>query len=283
MTPNGDGTRTLVVHTGGIGDFLLTLPSLSLLCGDGPVEVMGRPNRMALAVMGGLAEAAHDIDTIGFESLFVEPSEGIRAFLAGFDRVVMWMRDEGDLAKAVRGCGVEDVRAFPGLPPEDWSVHASEYFVSQLGYRYCPPVHLEIAPGRDPKDVVIHPGSGGSHKNCPMDRYAALARILRRMNRRVSWCLGPAEDGLELPDQEDVIQTATLEELARVLASTRLYVGNDSGITHLAAAAGCRTVAVFGPTNPAIWAPAGEHVAVVTGDPWPTASAICDAMDLPRV
>ena len=56
-----------------------------------------------------------------------------------------------------------------------------------------------------------------------------------------------------------------LYELAKWLASARLYIGNDSGITHLAAAVGTPVVAIFGPTDPAVWAPRGERVAVVSG------------------
>ena len=51
-----------------------------------------------------------------------------------------------------------------------------------------------------------------------------------------------------------------LEELAGVLASASLYLGNDSGVTHLAAAVGAPTIAVFGPTDPVIWAPVGPRV-----------------------
>jgi ADP-heptose:LPS heptosyltransferase len=59
-----------------------------------------------------------------------------------------------------------------------------------------------------------------------------------------------------------------LYELACWLAGASLYVGNDSGITHLAAAAGAPVVALFGPTDPAVWAPRGPRVRVVaTGRP----------------
>ncbi|HNT87980.1 MAG TPA: glycosyltransferase family 9 protein, partial [Candidatus Hydrogenedentes bacterium] len=62
--------------------------------------------------------------------------------------------------------------------------------------------------------------------------------------------------------------------IAGILAGARLYIGNDSGITHLAAAVGCPTVAVFGPTDPTVWAPRGARVHVVAGDPWPDAEAV---------
>jgi len=69
-----------------------------------------------------------------------------------------------------------------------------------------------------------------------------------------------------------------LARLGRTLARARLYIGNDSGITHLAAAAGCPTLAIFGPTNPAVWAPRGANVRVIQGkEGFPTAEEVLSA------
>ena len=76
---------------------------------------------------------------------------------------------------------------------------------------------------------------------------------------RVLWCAGPEEA------IENAMRFENLYELARWLASARVYIGNDSGITHLAAAVGTPVVAIFGPTDPAVWAPRGERVSVLTG------------------
>jgi ADP-heptose:LPS heptosyltransferase len=78
----------------------------------------------------------------------------------------------------------------------------------------------------------------------------------------VCWCAGPEEP------LEGAVRFADLHELACWLAGARLYIGNDSGITHLAAATGAPVVALFGPTDPAVWAPRGPRVEVVaTGEP----------------
>ena len=60
-----------------------------------------------------------------------------------------------------------------------------------------------------------------------------------------------------------LLQCDTLSALAQELASANHYIGNDSGITHLAATLGLRTVALFKNTDPGIWAPLGEHVEVL--------------------
>ena len=104
--------------------------------------------------------------------------------------------------------------------------------------------------------AVIHPFSGSARKNWPLERFRELAA---RLAMPVRWCAGP-EEALE-----DAVRFENLYELACWLASARVYIGNDSGITHLAAAVGARVVAIFGPTDPAVWAPRGERVSVIQG------------------
>ena len=80
-----------------------------------------------------------------------------------------------------------------------------------------------------------------------------------RLSIPVRWCAGPEEA------IEDAVRFDNLYELACWLASARVYIGNDSGITHLAAAVGTPVVAIFGPTDPTVWAPRGERVSVLSG------------------
>jgi ADP-heptose:LPS heptosyltransferase len=77
-----------------------------------------------------------------------------------------------------------------------------------------------------------------------------------------------------LSTQPPVLRDLSLSLLVGVLAQTDLYIGNDSGVTHLAAIVGVRTVAVFGPTDPSRWAPSGSHVTILRG-----ASCVCPTWD----
>jgi len=263
--------RTLVVHTGGIGDLLLCAPSVQALGHDGPVEVAGMPDRLALLVGGGAAVRAHHLDSIGFASAFTGPSARLRDFLAGFNRVVVWMADkDSSLQAALVSCGPRDVRVFPGLPPKDWCEHASHYYLDQLGLGPRPPFQLSAAGPSREHDVIIHPGSGGRAKNWPLDRFKTLAARLTHCGRQVEWCLGPAEHEAGFDCKGEVLCRDELMALTPDFCGAKLYVGNDSGITHLAAACGCRTLALFGPTDPVVWAPQGEHVKVLRGTPWPS-------------
>lgn len=261
---------TLVVHTGGIGDFLLTCPSILQLAKEGSVDLLGSPTRMALAVEGGIARAAYDIDSLKFHSLLSEPSDDLKTFLKQYDRVVVWMRDDdGAIQKNLDTIGIPQVHVYPGLPPEDWQRHATEYFQEALGLPIDPtPLHLNIAPATDRHDIIIHPGSGDPDKNWSLERFLELGLLVGSIDHEILWCLGPAEiesknqDFAVLPENK-ILQIDSLVELASHLAATDLYFGNDSGITHLAAAVGCPTIALFGPTNPDVWAPRGPDVRIM--------------------
>ncbi len=269
--------RTLVIHAGGIGDLLLAGPSIKELAREGPVDLAGIRSRLELLVAGGVAQTAHDLAHFDFESVFVEPSERFRERMRLYDRCVVWMRDDGTIREALHACGVADVRVFPGLPPPDWNRHASEYYFECLGIERAEPLRLAIPPAASAFDIVIHPGSGSPRKNWPLERFQIVADKRQEAGRNVGWCAGPAEETL-LPHGTPVLRCDSLVALARELAAAPWYLGNDSGITHLAAACGARTVAVFGPTDPAVWAPRGERVAVMRGTPWPDVNDVLDAL-----
>jgi heptosyltransferase-3 len=117
--------------------------------------------------------------------------------------------------------------------------------------------------------AALHPGSGGARKNWPLDRWAQIARALPGYR----WIItGGEADGM-LPEQladllpRDRCRVARglpLPVLGALFARCELYLGNDSGISHLAAAAGAPCVLVFGPTDPAIWAPRNAGVCVAS-------------------
>lgn len=267
--------RTLVVHTGGIGDFLLACPAIAKL--DGTVELLGRVERLMLAVEAGIAQAAHDIESTDFHTLLTTPSDRLKAFLTPFDRAVVWMRDaDGRLGRSLRSTGIEHVELFSGLPDADWTGHASEYYANCLHVAPDPEFQLQFEPNQESRDVIFHPGSGSPSKNWPLEQFHALAEMLNRAGHRVEWCLGPAElERLpEAPSLKPALDYRSLIELAPTLAGARLYVGNDSGITHLAACVGCPTMAIFGPTDPRVWAPLGAHVRITHDAEWPDAEIV---------
>jgi ADP-heptose:LPS heptosyltransferase len=134
-------------------------------------------------------------------------------------------------------------------------MHAVDFYLDQVGARLgaVPRIACDVA--RE-DFAVIHPFSGSPRKNWPLEKYRALASKLERV-MPVRWCAGPED-----PPLENAVHIDDLYDLACWLARARLYIGNDSGVTHLAAAVGTPVLALFGPTDPGVWAPRGPNVRV---------------------
>ncbi len=162
-----------------------------------------------------------------------------------------------------------------------------------LGLHYAPgPFKLEVDPYPDEEApelpgpgpwLAVAPGSGQPRKNWPLAHFYEVSRALGwEYGLKVVWLAGPGEEAL-LPYLEALAQAQgqlllanrPLARVARVLSRCRLYIGNDSGLTHLAAAVGKPDVlALFGPTDPRVWAPLGPRVQTLAG---PCAQAPCAA------
>jgi heptosyltransferase III len=239
--------RRLIIRPGAIGDFILTLPAIESLKAD-YVEVWAASQNLPLARFAHRTRsiASTGLDMLEFGQLIAE--------LGNFDSIVSWYgTNRPEFRAAVQNLPFEFHAA---IPPDDCGMHATDYYASQVG---CPiPAIPRIdCPRTDGGFAVIHPFSGSPKKCWPLERYQELAR---RLPMPVRWCAGPEE---QLPD---VVRFDNLYELACWLATARLYIGNDSGITHLAAAVGTPVIALFGPTNPRIWAPRGPEVHVIAKD-----------------
>ena len=180
--------------------------------------------------------------------------------LRAFDSIVSWYgANRPEFREAIEPLRLP-FQFFPALPPQDARIHAADFYLEQARMiANCAGdgiPRIPCATGRSDY-AVIHPFSGSRTKDWPLEKYRALAGKLGRI-MPVRWCSG-AED----PPLDGAVRIDDLYELACWLAGARLYIGNDSGITHLAAAAGAPTLALFGPTDPAVWAPRGPNVRVV--------------------
>jgi heptosyltransferase-3 len=127
----------------------------------------------------------------------------------------------------------------------------------------------EIGLGSGKKLVVIQPGSGGLHKCWHLDNFLAVAQKLNSEGIEVIFLLGPAElDRFsnvaikKIGGIAKYFRDLSLEQELELLGHANAFIGNDSGITHLAAGLGVRTLAIFGPTNPAVYRPIGPDVTI---------------------
>jgi heptosyltransferase-2 len=125
--------------------------------------------------------------------------------------------------------------------------------------------------------LAIHPGSGSAAKNWPAERFAEAAR---RLSGGRPWLLvlGPAEEApVEWPGAV-VAREWPLRPLGAALSRAGLFLGNDSGVAHLAAASGAPTLTLFGPTDPALWAPVGRSAATVRAPGGPLRALAVDVV-----
>lgn len=248
--------RRLVIRPGGIGDCILALPAIEALLTD-YLEVWVSSQNVPLVRFAHRVRSIADtgLDWLGLPDR--EPPEPLIAALRSFDSIVSWYgANRPEFREAVARLGLPF--QFLAALPERSGEHAADYFLRQVGRPDLAGFPQLDCPRWQGNFAVIHPFSGSPRKNWPLENFRAVARWLEQ-RMPVQWCAGPAEQ------LDGAVRIENLYDLACWLAGARVYVGNDSGITHLAAAAGAPVVAIFLVTDPAVWAPRGERVRVVTG------------------
>jgi heptosyltransferase-3 len=279
--------RRLVIRPGAIGDFIVSLPALERLRSPYLEVWVSSPN----VPLVRFADRVRSIASTGLDLLGVaEPPAHLLDELRGFDSIVSWyganrpeFRDlmlglnlpciffpalppamEPSALPAALPPAMEPSALPPAPPPEATAIHATDFYLDQVR-------ELSTVPGGDTPQIpcqaaranfaAIHPFSGNPRKNWPLEKFRRVARGLER-SMPVRWCAGPED-----PPLDGAVLIHDLYELACWLASARLYIGNDSGITHLAAAVGTPVLALFGPTDPGVWAPRGPNVRVARWGP----------------
>lgn len=259
-TNTGNNARApgqiLLIRPGAIGDCILSLPALGFLKAE--YTEVWTPSPVVPLIH--FADRVRSIASTGLDLLGVPgvvAPDGLLARLREFDAIASWYGSNRPEFRAYVESLHLPFRFFPALPPDGEHVHAADYFLKQAGGSGTAMPRIAVPAGERGNFAVIHPFSGSARKNWPMDHFQEVAA---RLPIPVKWSAGPSEAIYGAVRFED------LHDLACWLATARLYIGNDSGITHLAAAVGTPTIGIFGPTDPAVWAPRGEHVRVVHGD-----------------
>lgn len=242
--------RRLIIRPGGIGDCILALPAMEHLASGADYTEIWVPRPIVPLIRFGQrvrAISATGIDLLGLPDLPLDPA--LMDHLSSFDDIVSWYGANRPEFRAL--VMAEFQRA---LPPSDFCGHAADFFLRQVG---APPgmlPHIPVAPAERREALVIHPFSGGKMKNWPLENFR---RVAASSPIEVDWCAGPEEE------LGGATRFENLLDLAAWLAGAAVYLGNDSGITHLAAAAGVPTVAIFTGSDPRVWAPRGPNVDVL--------------------
>jgi len=268
MTPP---RRILAARGGALGDFILSFPSLSALrhtWPDAEIRLLASPAHAALASAWHLVNSSRDPNTASASFLFsnsLPPEPAWQSYIADCDLVVSWLPDP-DLTfqQRTRSWGIRNFRQ----GPHSLTSHLPAW--QQLATAL--PDGLHATPFQRPHSpssntLAIHPGSGGRSKIWPLANWYHTILQLAASRRFSSFLIvtGECELGTPAADLADRLRHSGIDAapasnlplpaLADRLSACAAFAGHDSGVSHLAAAAGLPCALLFGPTNPAIWAP----------------------------
>jgi ADP-heptose:LPS heptosyltransferase len=278
---------TLIVRTGALGDVLLLRRAVATLRQAGCAVTLVAPGDAGRALVGtGPSEVARCFpseraDLARLWARDAEPPALLKSAI-GPEPIVYVASTDADLAANLGRLGGRLVSSAPAPPP---GVHASDWLARPLEAAGLAPAQTvapfafsrgEIATARPwlerlpERFLALHPGSGSPRKNWPRERFLELARSLTPADPFLV-VRGPADEEAAAPlvGLPNAVLADALHprQLGALLARAGLFVGNDSGVAHLAAAADAPVVALFGPTDPAQWAPIGRAVKTLRAEP----------------
>ncbi len=282
--------RILVLRGGALGDFLVTLPALAALRRRWPkacIELIGNATAAALASRRGIIDAVHSQHEARWHPLFgaTPLPAALAEWLEHFDLILnYWPDPDGELRRRfpLRASQLFlSTTALPGqglaashyaAPLEELGIKVNTFIhpLEPLSHSTASlplPIESTSHSGLRPGAVAIHPGSGSARKNWPLESWQALCTALGGVvpNRELLIVTGEADVAAtqSLADTGLQAHLWPLEALISAFSDARLFIGHDSGISHLAAATGVPCILLFGPTDPAIWAPPAPNVQVI--------------------
>jgi heptosyltransferase III len=246
--------KRLLIRPGAIGDFIVSLPAMEALAQPGDfTEVWCAERNVPLA---RFADQARSIESVGLDRLGITHADDVTARLRDFDEIISWYgENRPEFREFVAELEVP-FRFLPALP--DGGCHAVDFYAAQVRELVadvagnpriiCPDVLRTFA--------VIHPFASSLAKRAPMEVFQQAAERLQQA-MPVHWLCGPEEE------LAGAVRITDMYELACWLRGGRVFVGNDSGISHLAAAVGTPVMVFFRASEPKVWSPRGCAVNVM--------------------
>ncbi len=288
----------LVIHQGALGDFILALPILANLrkaIPEAKTVIMGYPRILELVEERFYAERILSVDQKGMASFFIQEGpldRQLTEFFGSFELIIVFGKEEGVLFRNLKRVAKGEVLHINSIPKWDEGIHLTDYLLRQFRSFGIPISELNprlylndhdlmwgmnfwkekgVSEEEKSKVIIIHPGSGSKKKVWPLKRFLGLFYHLRELfGSKVLIIIGPAE-GPEVWRHFEGIDSnppifakgLSLLQLASVMKGCRFFIGNDSGISHMASALEIPTISIFGPTDPRVWSPRGEKVLVL--------------------
>lgn len=266
----------LIIHQGALGDFVAIFPAILQLrkyfCRIDTL-CQGSLGKMACAL--NVVDKCFPLEAALFSSLYADNIDPrVQNILRSYNEIILFSYS-CPLKQAINKVTGKKPRFIPPRADVYQPIHVTAHILSNLlkcGLLKEADTELSYPDKRDqsydPKNILLHPGSGSRRKNWPLSNFITIEKILKSKGMRPEFILGPAEYFLTeaLKDSRSIHQLTDLELLVSLLRKAGGFIGNDSGISHLSGFMGVPTVAIFGPSDPNRWQPAGRSVSVVRPD-----------------
>jgi len=257
----------LVVRPGSIGDTVACFPVFySLKKSLFNVYLIGAEKMIDYLCKIRLIEKGIGFGDIRLVGFFTYQQKFDIPDMPAFDLIICYIEPDNIFAQNMLNTYKNKVIFYP--VPQKLPYHITEFLLEplrKLGIETFCEINRHIT---DDKNIVfIHPGSGSKKKNLPREYFYEIFTKLKQI-RECKIIIGECEK----PDRnywitkvgiENIVEPETIIELAEILEGGCCFIGNDSGVSHLAAFLGLNSIVIFGPTNPDIWAPKGKNVKII--------------------
>ncbi len=222
---------------GGLGDSLLIYPVLEVLTKKGyEITVWGNSEYFLLAKTANLCKTV----------TFYEPKGNfdLKIIFSG-NKEIFKFKDKSIYIK----------------PIPDEKIWIVDYYLKKLnlkGESFSKTLNIAFNVKKTPNLCIIHPGSGSKKKNPEIVFFLELENLLKTRGFNILYILGPAEKELS-KFYKNYLYLENPLDMANTLLKASLYIGLDSGVSHLSSYLGIPSIIIFGPTDPHIWHPIGEN------------------------
>jgi heptosyltransferase III len=258
------GSRIAVIRLRSLGDCVLTTPALALLKQHRPdlkLSVIVEP-RFA-EIFAANPDISETRDSMTRADLVLNLHGGTRSMLlTALSRAKFRTGFAHHRYSFVYSHKIPTAQEVLGVTRR---VHTAEHLASAMFWLGVPPQEIpraklfaDPAPPRRPY-AVIHPFAATPAKTWPAERFLEVARNL---NLDPIFLAGPTDD--LTPFENFATSRGSLAETKSLLSGASLFIGNDSGPAHIAAAFGIPVVVLFGPSDPLTWAPWRTESRVLT-------------------
>jgi ADP-heptose:LPS heptosyltransferase len=279
--------KILLIRAGALGDTLMLMPAISHLRKKEQIILAGR--YPGIDYLRPYVDGCIDLESSGWHGLFMERAGHPGPSIPIPDHVVAFLTDpEGNVLKNLKAWFPSaSINIFPVFPPEENNIHIALYMAQSIEAAGIPidpcrciedslkmPIMADRHPFPRNSGIVLHPGSGSRDKNYPPELWIEIINRLKDRypdrSKRIIILLGPAEEGIqsffrEAVNQMDarLIYYPEREALIDLMGQASLYIGHDSGVTHLAAMMGAPVIAIFRKSSPEQWRPLGPAVRII--------------------